>query len=524
MVIKKVAIRMTKRSFVNVYTKLTKLCFVIPLSTIMQKLKLIISSLLILLTTATPTTAAVFNPNFIISDDEMFDYNSMSWTDIQKFLDNKEGILKNLVIENYEGKRLEASAIIYLAAKEHKINPKVILAKIQHESSLIEDPDPRDSQLTWATGYGVCDNCNIWDPQVAIFGGFGQQVDYVARILRKYTDKAELYNYQVGDVKTFSDRVSNVYPPYDKKTVNTKVTFSNIATKNLYTYTPHVYTYFYIDDETGETKYVGGNFNFWRIWNRWFGKAYPDGSLLQIKEDDPIATDDEKQVVWLIKNNQRRAFHSRSALISNYDTNKILFVDKKELDNYDLGNPIKYPNYSILRDPQQNIYLIVDDKKRLISSDEVFKNLGYNPEEVIDVEESDLDIYEDGPPLTKYSIYPTGALLQNNLTGGIYYVESSLKQPIIAKEIMTANFPNKKIIPVSPDELDRYLTGKPVKFQDGNLIKAQGNPAVYVISNGLRRPITSAKIFEEVGYKWDNIITTSQKVVELHPLGDALGD
>lgn len=492
----------------------------------MKKRKLLtaIISFVILLTFANIALAYSFNPSFIISDEDMFDYNSMSWTDIQNFLNNKEGILKNLVIENYEGKKMEAAAIIYLAAKQHKINPKLILAKIQHESSLITDSDPKDIRLTWATGYAVCDDCNIWDPQVAIFGGFGQQVDYLARILRKYTDKSELYNFQLNDTYTFKDKVSNVNPHYDKKQINTEVAFSNIATKNLYIYTPHVYTYFYNDDETGQTNYVGGNFNFWRIWNGWFGKSYPDGSLLQIKESDPLATDAEKQIVWVIRDNKRRAFQSKTALISNYNTNKILYIDKKELDNYEIGNPIKYPNYSILRGQDEQTYLIVDDTKRLISSDKVFKQIGFNPEEVIDVEQADLELYKTGNPLTEYSIYPTGALLQNKITGGIYYVESSLKQPLVAKEIMTTNFGSKKIIPVSPEELDKYLTGKPVKFKDGELITVPGNPAVYVISNGMRHPIASGKTFENLGYKWENIINTTQKAVEIHPLGDVVGE
>lgn len=481
-------------------------------------------SFIISLTLAKQTLAASFNQNFIISDEEMFDYSSMNWADIQNFLNNKEGILKNLIIQNYGGKKMEATSIIYLAAKEHKINPKLILAKLQHESSLITDPDPKDIKLTWATGYAVCDDCNIWDPQVAIFGGFGQQVDYLARILRKYTDKSELYNFQVNDTYTFKDKISNVNPPYDKKQINTKVRFSNIATKNLYIYTPHVYTYFYKDDETDQINYVGGNFNFWRIWDQWFGKTYPDGSLLQIKENDPLATKEEKQIVWIIRGNKRRAFQSKTALVSSYDTDIILYVDKKELDNYEAGNPIKYPNYSLLRGPNEQIYLIVDDAKRLISSEKVFKKIGFNPEEVIDVEETDLNIYQTGNPLTEYSIYPTGALLQNKITGGVYYVESSLKQPIIAKEILTSNFPNKKIVAVSPEELDKYLTGKPLKFKDGNLIATKGNPTIYVISNGFRRPIASAKAFEELGYKLDNVINATQKAIEIHPLGDVVGE
>ena len=127
----------------------------------MSKLKLTIISLLILLTATHTALAISFNPDFLLSDEEMFDYQSMNWSDIQAFLETKEGILKDLIIENYEGRRLAASAIIYLAAKEYKINPKVLLAKLQHEGSLITNANPKDRELTWATGWHVCDSCYI---------------------------------------------------------------------------------------------------------------------------------------------------------------------------------------------------------------------------------------------------------------------------------------------------------------------------------------------------------------------------
>lgn len=491
----------------------------------MKKYNLILNSLIILIIltlTAQPTLAATFNPNFLISDDEMFSSDSMSWSDIQKFLDAQPGILKNLIIENYEGKKMEAAAIIYKAAKEHKINPKVILVKLQQEASLINNPTPKDTQLTWATGYAVCDDCNIWDPQVAIFGGFGQQVDYLARILRKYTDKAELYKFKVGDTIPFKDRIGNTNPPYDKQTLTTNVLLSNIATKNLYTYTPHVYTYFYFDDETKKQKNVGGNFNFWRIWNDWFGTTYPDGSILQIKANDPTATAQEKQVVWLIVNNQKRPFLSKAALMSSYNLNQIIYTDKKDLESYETGSGIKYPNYSILKTPDKKTYLLVNNKKRLISSPTVFKKIGFNPEEVVDIESSELDSYLDGLPINEYSVYPTGALLQDKKTGAVFYVESSLKQPIIAKEILKLNFPNKKIVPVSSIELDQYLTGDPLKLKDGSLLTVKGDPTVYVLSNGMRRSIASEKRFKELGYKKENIITVGQKTLEVHPLGDPI--
>ena len=127
-----------------------------------------------------------------------------------------------------------------------------------------------------------------------------------------------------------------------------------------------------------------------------------------------------------------------------------------------------------------------------------------------------------GDPITLESTYPTGALLQNNQTGGVYYVENGIKQPIFSRELMEANFRGKVLTQVSPEILDEFRLGSPVKFKDGELIQAKGESKVYVIANGQRRWLKTEEAFDSLGYKWDNIIVTSSQAVNLHPLGEDL--
>jgi len=50
--------------------------------------------------------AAEFNPNFLISDEELQDWQSMNVSDIQSFLEDKGGYLATLRIEDYVGKNV----------------------------------------------------------------------------------------------------------------------------------------------------------------------------------------------------------------------------------------------------------------------------------------------------------------------------------------------------------------------------------------------------------------------------------
>ncbi|MCD4761893.1 hypothetical protein K8R32_02940 [bacterium] len=216
--------------------------------------------------------------------------------------------------------------------------------------------------------------------------------------------------------------------------------------------------------------------------------------------------------VWLIKNSQKRPFLTKGALTTRYDLNKVVQVNKSELNRYPTGPAIKFPQYSLLRSPRGTIFLLVDDKRRGFASSEAFRKIGFNPEEVINASWPDINAYEEGVPITATSSYPTGALLQDNKTGGIYYVSEGTKAPLWDSILLKTKFRRNSITPVAPEKLASYKTVEPAIFNDGELLKTQGQPAVYVIDNKRKRPVVSGKIFEQLGYKWENIIEVLTKM------------
>jgi hypothetical protein len=212
------------------------------------------------------------------------------------------------------------------------------------------------------------------------------------------------------------------------------------------------------------------------------------------------------------------------ALTSRYTNAKIIEVSKNDLQRYEDGFPIKYANFSLLRSPSGTIYLIVDKEKKKIESSEVFKKIGYNEDEVIDVTEEELGFYETGRDITLASLYPQGALLQDSKTGGVFYVEDGIKYPIWSKDVLNINYNKKyKTIKASQEELDKYITAaNGLKIRDGILIKSPSDPKVYVVSNGKRRWITNESTFNQLGYNWKDIMDVNDKVLSLHPQGENL--
>lgn len=447
-----------------------------------------ISSLLAVITvislfiSALPVNAYEFDPSFIISNDDINDGKAMDLNEIQSFLSQQDSFLSSYIAEDIDGSNRFASEIIYNAAKKNNINPKWILVTLQKEQSLINSSNPSQGQLDWAMGYAVCDDCSKDDPAIQKFKGFAKQIDRAAARIRYYQDYPEKFNFTAG----MSAVIDNVF-----------VSIKNMATAVLYNYTPHIH----------------GNQNFWKIWTRWFAKDYPDGSLVQADGD---------KVVWLIEDGRRRAFTSKAALNSYFGSRKALKISPTDLAHYDLGIAIKYPNYSLVRDTQGTIYLLADDQKRKIASQEAFRSLGYNPDEVEDITDEDLSAYSDGREITENAKNALGRLLQDSKTGGVYYADETFKYPIVSKEILKVNFSNLKITKATSAQLDKYLTAQKVKFKDGTLVKNKKEATVYVVSNGTLRAISDEKTFYQLGYTMKDIITTSPESLALHPLGEII--
>ena len=203
-------------------------------------------------------------------------------------------------------------------ALRYQINPKFLLVTLQKEQSLVTDDTPTQKQLDWATGYGVCDSCDLNSDSLLKYKGFGKQVDNAAGLIRWYYNNTDKSFVKKKDQNTMID--------------NQIIIPQSWATAFLYTYTPHIH----------------GNKNFWRIWNTWFSQIYPNGTLLRSASSSEV---------WLVQNKIKRKFKNQATLLSRADPKMIVTVQETELSNYQTGQEISFPNYSILKN-NADFYLL----------------------------------------------------------------------------------------------------------------------------------------------------------------------
>lgn len=432
-----------------------------------------------------PAKSWAFDPNYLISDWDFTDPFALDFNQIQHFLNR--GYLGSYKTTDWEGDTTYATNIIWETAQRRGISPKVLLVMLQKEQSLIEDDTPSQSQLDWAMGYAVCDNCSHDDPAIQRWKGFGKQVNSAAMQLTEgYLEDIEAHGTTQG-----------IYGPGVKVEIdNTDVTPINAATAALYAYTPHLH----------------GNENFVEIWDRWFSTDYPTGSLLQAAG---------QAGVYYIEYGFKRAISSYSALLSRFNPDLIIQVNADTLDNYPDGRPISFPNYSLLQDENDTIYLLVNDALRPFDSIESYHALGFKDEELNQISNADVELYATGLTITSSTASVTGELVELSTNGAYYYLQGGYRHAVLTQDIARIRFDQaaRRALPV---EVEQYVEADHLLIPDGYLVKTDSAPTVYVIAEGECLPIVSESAFTSFGWQWDDIITITDATLALHRLGDAI--
>lgn len=237
-----------------------------------------------------------YNSSYLISDKLFTDYGSMSASDIQSFLNSENSGLKNysdtescspptptqpyaFTYYQHCNTTQSAAQIIFDAAQAYQISPRVIMATLQKEQSLITTPNPTQSAINCAMGYNSCSG----------FVGFFSQVDNGTWDFRRFIElmnnrnwwgkapsqypclisNAGTSNYNrdllPGNIVTFADPGGNART----------ITLQTSATAALYCYTPFV-------GPISDTGY-SGSYNFVVSFEQWWGSVsspcYNDNNL-----------------------------------------------------------------------------------------------------------------------------------------------------------------------------------------------------------------------------------------------------
>lgn len=189
----------------------------------------------------------------------------------------------------------------------------------------------------------------------------------------------------------------------------------------------------------------------------WLRKPGQPGQATGYWHPDGSLLLDGAGTVWLIENGKKRGIPNQWTFVTNgFNWHRVIKATSQELSCYPTDSALQ-PGTArrLVKSSSGTIYLITDKGyKRGFTSSTAFEGLGYSWGSVVSISDSELSLYPDDP----------------------------------AAPVLTSPLP------------------------DGTLIQTPGNGAIYVITNGKKRGITSGTAFVNMGYDWGRIVTVQSDV------------
>jgi hypothetical protein len=233
-----------------------------------------------------------FQAGNIISDEVFFSGSAMSVTDIQLFLNAKNGgcvtgtdgtpCLRNFrqdtttrapdaYCNGYGAAPGEAAAtILAKVAVSCNVSPKVLLVMLEKEQGLLSRSGSTltANRYQKAMGYACPDTPAGCD---AAYYGFQNQVYSAARQYQRYAANPTGWQYRAG-------RTVNIQWSPDVNCGSSPVYIANQATAGLYIYTPYQPNAAALNAGygSGDACSAYGNRNFWLLFTDWFGSTQSD--------------------------------------------------------------------------------------------------------------------------------------------------------------------------------------------------------------------------------------------------------
>jgi len=229
-----------------------------------------------------------------------------------------------------------------------------------------------------------------------------------------------------------------------------------------------------------------------------------DNYLFTIKGDSKAYT---------IKDGQLRQFTSDR---SNYT---VIVLSQNQLNAFLNISASTLPEGSLVKSyTRDTVYLIEKNKRRPISSLQLFNLKKYNWNNVKSLSDRELAIY----PLSSPVVYPEGALIKGS-GPEIYLIENEKKCHITsAVAFERLGYKWKNVITVNDEELLNHPMGETVLLPDGTLIKGLGSE-IYLVKENKKHWIKTADIFIKLGFKWQNVVNLSTSELNQYALAAAIG-
>lgn len=167
------------------------------------------------------------------------------------------------------------------------------------------------------------------------------------------------------------------------------------------------------------------------------------------------------------------------------------------------------------------VYLYTEGYKRPFLSPESLLSHGYQWQQVRRIDEQAIATIPVGPEMP----FRDGVLLRG-LDETVYIIEHGAKRPFTAAAVFEElGYRWQNVIQVPDQCLAAIKTGLPVASSqvhpDGTLVRGE-TAAVYILQDGKRCLIPTVRIFQSWGYRWEQVVNISAQRLAQYPTGAPL--
>lgn len=440
-----------------------------------------------LATPAPPASAAdarQFDAGNIISDALFFDGTAMSATDVQSFLNGKEGSCRSgyTCLKDYRqttpyraalagrcdayaaAANEPASTIIAKVGAACGISQKVLLVLLEKEQGLVTDTTPGSGQYRSATGYG-CPDTAACD---STYYGFFNQVYNAAAQFKRYASSPSSWNYIAG-------RVNAVRFSPNAACGSSNVFIQNQATAGLYNYTPYQPNAAALANlyGTGDGCSAYGNRNFWRMYTDWFGSTTAGTSLVRTAGD---------ATVYITSGSNKYPIASQAILTAYAPLGQVGFVSQQYIDSFTTMQTAG----RVMRSPNGTIYFTDASIKLPFSSCGLVVDYGgtCDPSGFVQLTDEQLSGFATGPAM--------GPVL-GTTSGSRYYVTAGTKREILDDASQAAAGLPSGYNVLTENAVSALPDAAPV-VRAGVFATQRGSASYFYLGNGAKYPVDPAAV------------------------------
>lgn len=191
------------------------------------------------------------------------------------------------------------------------------------------------------------------------------------------------------------------------------------------------------------------------------------------------------------------------------------FGDAKNYGNAPISSTNSLPTYSsgsLLKVKNTSpVFVLLNGKLHHIPNMSIFNGLGFSWSQLKTV--SSLANYSVGRSLV--TPYLSGTLLQTSGHSTVYLVKQGILRPITSSQIQSmglASVPVHQVSSIASNwPMGSSLSQGTPYYPSGTVLRVSGSPTVYMVANGVLDPIASASVFTAMGYHWSDIQSVSTK-------------